>query len=245
MLELWHHVDKRPHPPKMLRKSWWWLPSHSTFTGELNIQANSPNSSISEIIMTRGFQERQFTMWLPFKYTEQKQKFSEVERSLAVCWQACQFLSPIWVSFLSTLPDTVVTTHTWPRVLCRMCVCRLVAMTEDSYLWGNVIGSPTEGPGRDSIHHVFLAHPKVGDLDMPFWVQHDVIQLQVPAREQVSVRGHTTPCHALTFLQLMTCKDVCLAHLSDTCMLSPGYRPRKYHAFLSPEPNGDWDMVDV
>lgn len=69
---------------------------------------------------------------------------------------------------LSALLDSVVKTHTRSHVLCRGCVCRLAAVTGDSYLWGNVIRSPTEGPGRDPVHHVFLAHPEVGDFDMPF-----------------------------------------------------------------------------
>lgn len=53
-----------------------------------------------------------------------------------------------------------------------------------SYLRGDVIWSPTEGPGRDPVHHVLLAHPKVGDLDVSFRIQHDVIELQVPVRKR-------------------------------------------------------------
>jgi hypothetical protein len=48
------------------------------------------------------------------------------------------------------------------------------------------------------------------------------------------------PRHDLICLQLMTYQDVCLACLSDTHMLRPGDEgPRKYHVFLSPEPDGD------
>lgn len=56
------------------------------------------------------------------------------------------------------------------------------------YLWGDVIWGPTEGSGRDPVHHVLLAHPEVRDLDVPLGVQHDVVQLQVPARKRRSVR---------------------------------------------------------
>ena len=55
-----------------------------------------------------------------------------------------------------------------------------------SYLRGDVIWGPAEGPGRDPIHHVLLTHPKIGNLDVALRIQHDVIQLQVPARKQVA-----------------------------------------------------------
>ena len=44
-----------------------------------------------------------------------------------------------------------------------------------AYLWGDIIRGPTEGSGRDPLHHVLLAHPEVSDLDVPFGVQHDVV----------------------------------------------------------------------
>ena len=44
-----------------------------------------------------------------------------------------------------------------------------------AYLWGDVVGGPAEGPGRDAIHHVLLAHPEVRDLNVSFRVQHDVV----------------------------------------------------------------------
>ena len=46
-----------------------------------------------------------------------------------------------------------------------------------TYLRGDVVRGPTEGLGGDSIKHVLLAHPKVGNFDMTLCVQHDVIQL--------------------------------------------------------------------
>lgn len=61
-----------------------------------------------------------------------------------------------------------------------------------SYLRGDVIWGPAEGPGRDAVHHVFLAHPEVSNLDVPLGVQHDIIQLQVPAGKRDSISAPPT-----------------------------------------------------
>lgn len=73
-----------------------------------------------------------------------------------------------------------------------------------SYLRCDVVRGAAEGLGGDPIPDVLLAHAKVGDLDVPFAVQHHVVQLQVPTMSQESnytddhKRGHTAITNLLT-----------------------------------------------
>lgn len=148
-------------------------------------------------------------MRLSQRDTEQKQKFHETGHSFAM-WDRHTYFFSLFEHcvYLSLLCGH---NHTRPCILWRAGICRLTT-TGAPYLWGDVVRGPTEGPRCDSIHHVLLAHPEIGDFDMSFWIQHDVVQLQIPAREQANVRAFPRP--DLTRLQLVTQKEVCLADVS-------------------------------
>lgn len=184
--------------------------------------------------MSTGTQDKQFITQLSQRDTEQKQKFHEIGHSFAMRDRHTYFFS----LFEYCVYFSLLCGHIWLCILWRAGVCRLTT-TGDPYLWGNVVRSAAEGPGCDSIHHMLLAHPKIGDFDMSFWIQHDVVQLQIPAREQANVRAF--PLHDLICLQLVTQKDVCLADVSVALRWEvPGDQtPRNYCVFLSPEP-GIW-----
>lgn len=53
-----------------------------------------------------------------------------------------------------------------------------------SYLRRDVVRGAAEGLGSDPVPDVLFAHAEVGDLDVPFAVQHHVVQLQVPTVSQ-------------------------------------------------------------
>lgn len=176
-----------------------------------------PNSSVSEIIMTTGMKVNSLSCNC-LRGTQNKSR-SSMKQDIALPHDAGTPISFPYLkigNIVSTLVYSVVTTHTRPCIFWRAGVCRLKT-TGDPYLWGNVVGSSTEGPSRDSIHHMLLAHPKISDFDMSFWIQHDVVQLQIPAREQANVRAF--PLRDLIRLQLVTQKDVCLAAVS----VAPGW----------------------
>lgn len=52
--------------------------------------------------------------------------------------------------------------------------------TEAGYLGSYVVWRPTEGAGRGPGEDVLFTHAEVGDFDVPFSVQHHVVQFQVP-----------------------------------------------------------------
>lgn len=49
-------------------------------------------------------------------------------------------------------------------------------MTLTAYLWCNVVWCPTESVGGVTVLDVLFAHPEVGDFDVTFRVQHDIVQ---------------------------------------------------------------------
>lgn len=51
------------------------------------------------------------------------------------------------------------------------------------YLWGDVVWGATEGACGNSFCHVLFTHAKVSNLDVPFTVQHHIVQLQIPAED--------------------------------------------------------------
>lgn len=55
-----------------------------------------------------------------------------------------------------------------------------------SHLRGDVVRGPAEGACGHVFIHVLLAHPEVGNLDVAFRIEHDIVQLQVPV-----ARGHS------------------------------------------------------
>ena len=50
-----------------------------------------------------------------------------------------------------------------------------------SHLRGNVVWSAAEGLGGDPVPDILFAHAEIGNLDVPFRVQHHVVEFQVPA----------------------------------------------------------------
>lgn len=46
------------------------------------------------------------------------------------------------------------------------------------YLWGQVLWGATEGLHGGPIADALLAEAEVGDLDVPIFVQHEVLQLE-------------------------------------------------------------------
>ena len=54
----------------------------------------------------------------------------------------------------------------------------------------DVVRSPTERLRHRAVSDPFLAHPKVGYLDVALLVEHDVVQLEVPVDDTVRVEIH-------------------------------------------------------
>lgn len=50
------------------------------------------------------------------------------------------------------------------------------------YLGSYVVRRSAEGLGGDAIQHIFFTHAEIRNLDVALTVQHDIIQLQIPAR---------------------------------------------------------------
>lgn len=67
----------------------------------------------------------------------------------------------------------------------RACLAVTAELSEKvaPHLGRDVVGGAAEGLGGHAVPHVLLTHAEVGDLDVPFRVQHHVIQLEVPVME--------------------------------------------------------------
>ena len=53
------------------------------------------------------------------------------------------------------------------------------------YLWGDVVGCPTECGGAVLPKHILLTHAKVSYLYMALAIQHHIVQLQVPEQSDM------------------------------------------------------------
>ena len=66
-----------------------------------------------------------------------------------------------------------------------------IGLVVDNF-WGNIVWGPTECLGSIPIQNSLLAQPKVCNLDVPLLVNHDVVQLEVPVDDTMTVEVEDT-----------------------------------------------------